>query len=1195
VASRETLEILLKIRAETDKAIKQMHSDMKSVGDSVKKFAEETRKSTQEAARGRDELGRFAKGAAQAREALDQTAKATARGRDEFGRFTRGAGEAGKALGGFSLGGKAFAFNEISEAAGRIFGVVKQIVGAFAELAQRGTQVAQVSGSFNVLAGSAANANAILLKGREASRGLISDFDLMVAANKMMNLGLPTTAQGFAMLTEGARKLGAAVGRDAADSMNRLIEGLGKGSAEMLDELGLVVRAEDSYKKYAAAIGTTAEKLTAKQRQLAVYEEGLRQVQEKVSRLTETELTFAERTQQVAVGVKNFSDAMGLAIAQSPVLNAGMGYVAEAMQRAFGANQQQTVQALIGQVNDFAIFLVNVAKVGVEVGAFISNAFNGVKVVVAGLVAVMAGQVSATIGLLQQLADQGAKIPGPLGDAFKAAATGLGSLADQAALVKAQQADYVKSLLDTIAGTEQAKSKSLDWLNGMQSRMESARGAIVKVAEGIKATGPAATAAASEASKAFESFNKKLKEVSELLALAAKNDAMESFLKQYGDDVRKIAEQAKILGVTLPKAFIDAKNAAEQDEMFKALNAHYDKLDKTVLESAAKRKEAEADLAKAINEEAEKGNKALIESHNKTVEEIRKAKVQLFNDLSDAAGMAADLLTSMGVSGANAFVQILGGFAAGAAAAANFAAATTVAQKAMAGLQAAQAAYSSGSALGGAAAGAAAGSALGPWGALAGGALGALAGIFGGAKKAAEELRRMREELNKVKDSIAASFGSMEGFRRAAVAMGVDVSKAMKTSDPKVLQNAIERVNKAMEEQKKRIEGVRSAMEGFALRMKGFAEQIDRGGLSAGEQAKRLAQYEKKLKDAGVAEDELKRLVKERAAQLDRAGVATDAAQAGFDRMGRFALATFGAMVRETGNVIGAIREMAPSLDQLIELQQQFGFEASGATARMLAIRGVIAANEDVAASIEGLNQMMLGLGDAGAVTFDLFQDFATDAGSIFNEMIGRGIDSNTAMALMQPTLQQLWEMQKRFGLATDETTAALLQQAEEQGLVGEAQMSVNEQILEVLLAIGEALDANVSHVRNFGRAGQEAFDGIANSANNAANATNGVYTGGHHPSANTGVNPGEVPEFESGGPTGGYEGLAYVHRGEFMLDRDRLASVERALASAAALARSGGGGFSVSLQLGQRQLGQASGTLSRRRISRTSPAGIRR
>jgi phage-related minor tail protein len=58
--------------------------------------------------------------------------------------------------------------------------------------------------------------------------------------------------------------------------------------------------------------------------------------------------------------------------------------------------------------------------------------------------------------------------------------------------------------------------------------------------------------------------------------------------------------------------------------------------------------------------------------------------------------------------------------------------------------------------------------------------------------------------------------------------------------------------------------------------------------------------------------------------------------------------------------------------------------------------------------------------------------------------------------------LQALFEAQQKYGKVTDETTQAILDQAEQQGLVGDHMKDVNKQILEVLIAIADVFGAKI-------------------------------------------------------------------------------------------------------------------------------------
>ena len=495
---------------------------------------------------------------------------------------------------------------------------------------------------------------------------------------------------------------------------------------------------------------------------------------------------------------------------------------------------------------------------------------------------------------------------------------------------------------------------------------------------------------------------------------------------------------------------------------------------------------AGADAAESFRKAQIKAIDELIAANptqRKALEDIKAgltgAKEQTF-DFVRALDSLRNIFQTLGIDANNALAKIVAGLSAGLAAMQQFKEASKLKGSdralgmASAGLQAGAAAYGSGSVLGGAASGAMAGAAFGVPGAMVGGIAGGILGLFGGKAKVKKELADLRAQL------LQSVGGSMEELRKKAAALGVDISKAFTTKNPAELKRIMDQLNKAAEEQKKRWEGVQTALGGLELRTKGFADHMAQVGTV-------------------LAKDE-----------------------DSFQRLGRYAVATFGAYVRETGDVIGALRAMEGSLGSLSDLQAKFGFVGGAAITQLLGMRDVLNANQGVADSLQGLNQLMQGLADQGGITRALFQDFGTDAGAIFQQLIAGGADSNTAMALMQPTLQRLWEAQKKYGAVTDETTASLLKQAEEQGLVGENMRSVNEQILTVLVAIGEALGATIPDaLRRMGATAVNEFDRAGDAAERFGSRMPDLPTGGSGDAGyfNGGEpNPGSLPGFAVGG-----------------------------------------------------------------------------
>lgn len=324
-------------------------------------------------------------------------------------------------------------------------------------------------------------------------------------------------------------------------------------------------------------------------------------------------------------------------------------------------------------------------------------------------------------------------------------------------------------------------------------------------------------------------------------------------------------------------------------------------------------------------------------------------------------------------------------------------------------------------------------------GAVAGGVIGGVGGWLGG-KKGQEELRAQMAEM---RQQLLLTFGGMEALRKQATLLGVDIARAFSTKSPEEFQRIVDSLNTAMADQKKRWEGIQMAIQGVDLMAKGLAETLKRG--------------------------------------------VTDASREAFTRLGDYAAAVFGQMLLETGNVIGALREMEPILAQLTTLMEDFHLTGSAALQELLGLRQIVIDNADLAQTIEGLNLLMKGLVAAGIQTTELFQGFGKDLASTFDEMIKRGVPAKQALILMQPALQSLWEHQQKFGDITDEATLALIEEARINGLVGENMRSVNDKILQVLLAIATVLKADLPEglrlvgdeaERQFGR-GKAAAEGM--------------------------------------------------------------------------------------------------------------------
>jgi len=103
-----------------------------------------------------------------------------------------------------------------------------------------GASIETASNTFSNLSASiGTTSDAMLSELRPATRGMVSDFDLMTANNRFMSMGLATSATEAAKLSEVATQLGTAMGKDAGDAMEEFALLMANQSIPRLDTFGI--------------------------------------------------------------------------------------------------------------------------------------------------------------------------------------------------------------------------------------------------------------------------------------------------------------------------------------------------------------------------------------------------------------------------------------------------------------------------------------------------------------------------------------------------------------------------------------------------------------------------------------------------------------------------------------------------------------------------------------------------------------------------------------------------------------------------------------------------------------------------------------------------------------------------------------------------------------------------------------------
>lgn len=201
------------------------------------------------------------------------------------------------------------------------------------DLAGQATALAPLAQSFERLQGGAVNAERTLQSLRGATRGLVSDSDLLRATNSATQLQLSRFGADMSQLTGVAVTLGRAVGRDATSAIDDLVGALGRGSTEVLDNLGIQLKLNEAYDIYGDRIGKTASQLTDLEKKTAFVTIGMERAQEAADRLGEAEFTVWENATRVTTILSDMAVEALSAGNQSKGLAGVLSDVADALDR----------------------------------------------------------------------------------------------------------------------------------------------------------------------------------------------------------------------------------------------------------------------------------------------------------------------------------------------------------------------------------------------------------------------------------------------------------------------------------------------------------------------------------------------------------------------------------------------------------------------------------------------------------------------------------------------------------------------------------------------------------------------------------------------------------------------------------------------------------------------------------------------
>ena len=152
------------------------------------------------------------------------------------------------------------------------------------------------------------NSKDILSGLQNASKGAVSNYDLILSANKAMSLGVAKNTNDFTTLMEIARIKAKNMGITTTQAYNDIVTGLGRGSAMILDNLGITINAAQANEEYAKSIGKTVSQLTDAEKKQALINKVVADGKKEFEAAGEVMLTDAERRQKLIAQIENMKD-----------------------------------------------------------------------------------------------------------------------------------------------------------------------------------------------------------------------------------------------------------------------------------------------------------------------------------------------------------------------------------------------------------------------------------------------------------------------------------------------------------------------------------------------------------------------------------------------------------------------------------------------------------------------------------------------------------------------------------------------------------------------------------------------------------------------------------------------------------------------------------------------------------------------
>lgn len=227
---------------------------------------------------------------------------------------------------------------DVKNSMDRFEGTIRKITGAIGgifalrkawDLAFDAARFQQAEQAFANLAEShGVNSQKILDNLVRVSKGTISTANLMQSAGTAMLLGIP--ADKLEDMMKIARATARITGQSMQEAFQDIAKGIGRQSKLVLDNLGIIVKAEDANRRYAEAMEITGRALTDTEKKQAFINETMRSGADLAERINAQALTSAEAMDKFKATIENLSISLGKILIKVVSFGTGLTQMAAA-------------------------------------------------------------------------------------------------------------------------------------------------------------------------------------------------------------------------------------------------------------------------------------------------------------------------------------------------------------------------------------------------------------------------------------------------------------------------------------------------------------------------------------------------------------------------------------------------------------------------------------------------------------------------------------------------------------------------------------------------------------------------------------------------------------------------------------------------------------------------------------------------